>query len=86
MKTLMQNLSLRSPLSTNSSLYLTKFGNSADAVENDDDLFKLFQSDLDEFRSIQVLDPTLVPDGTTADDFADSNQTLSVARFCSNWQ
>ena len=34
-----------------------------------------------EFRSVQVLDPTLVPDGTTADDFTDSNQTLSVARF-----
>ena len=41
----------------------------------------MFESDLDEFRSIQVLDPTLVSDGTTADDFADSNQTPSVARF-----
>ena len=36
---------------------------------------------MDEFRSVQVLDPTLVPDGTTADDFTDSNRTLSVARF-----
>ena len=48
----------------------------ADAIEDNDDPFKSLQSDMDELK---LLDPTLVPDGTTAEDFTDADQTLSVA-------
>ena len=50
----------------------------ADAVEDNDDPLKSLESDLDELK---LLNLTLVPDGTTADDFTNADQTLSVAEF-----
>ena len=52
------------------------FETQTDAVEDNDDPFKSPQSGLDELK---LLSPTLVPDGTTTDDFTDADQTLSVA-------
>ena len=47
-------------------------------VEDNDNPFKLIQSDLDE---LELLNSTLVSDGTSTDNFTDANQTLSVADF-----
>ena len=47
----------------------------ADAVEEIDDPFKSLQSDLDELR---LLDQSLVPDGTTAKDYTDTDKNLVV--------
>ena len=47
----------------------------ADAVEEIDDPFKSLQSDLDELR---LLDQSLVPDGTTAEDYTDTDKNLVV--------
>ena len=46
-----------------------------DAVEEIDDPFKSLQSDLDELR---LLDPSLVPDETTAEDYTDTDKNLVV--------
>ena len=46
-------------------------------VEDNDDPFKSLEADLD---ALKLLDPTLVPDDTTAVDFTDADQTLSVAK------
>ena len=48
--------------------------------EDNDDLFKSLQSNLDELK---LLDPILVPDGTTTDDFTKNDQALSVAESAS---
>ena len=48
--------------------------------EDNDDLFKSLQSNLDELK---LLDPILVPDGTTTDDFTKTDQALSVAESAS---
>ena len=53
------------------------FETQADALEDNDDPFKSLQSDLDE---LNLLNPTLVPGGTTVDDISDADQTLSVAK------
>ena len=47
----------------------------ADAVEEIDDPFKSLQSDLDELR---LLDQSLVTDGTTAEDYTDTDKNLVV--------
>ena len=47
----------------------------ADAAEEIDDPFKSLQSDLDELR---LLDQSLVPDGTTAEDYTDTDKNLVV--------
>ena len=47
----------------------------ADAVEEIDYRFKSLQSDLDELR---LLDQSLVPDGTTAEDYTDTDKNLVV--------
>ena len=47
----------------------------ADVVEEIDDPFKSLQSDLDELR---LLDQSLVPDGTTAEDYTDTDKNLVV--------
>ena len=47
----------------------------ADTVEEIYDPFKSLQSDLDELR---LLDQSLVPDGTTAEDYTDTDKTLVV--------
>ena len=52
----------------------------AGAGEDNDDLFKLLQSNLDEWK---LLNPILVPDGTTTDDFTEADQALSVAESAS---
>ena len=46
-----------------------------DAVEEIDGPFKSLQSDLDELR---LLDPSLVPDETTAEDYTDTDKNLVV--------
>ena len=46
-----------------------------DAVEEIDDPFKSLQSDLDELR---LLDPSLVPDETTAEDYTGTDKNLVV--------
>ena len=46
-----------------------------DAVEEIDDPLKSLQSDLDELR---LLDPSLVPDETTAEDYTDTDKNLVV--------
>ena len=50
----------------------------ADAVEEIDDPFKSLQSDLEELR---LLDQSLVPDGTTAEDYTDTDKNLVVTDF-----
>ena len=47
----------------------------ADAVEEIDDPCKSLQSDLDELR---LLDQSFVPDGTTAEDYTDTDKNLVV--------
>ena len=47
----------------------------ADAVEEIDDPFKSLQSDLDELR---LLDQSFVSDGTTAEDYTDTDKNLVV--------
>ena len=48
----------------------------SDSVEEIDDPFKSLQSDLDE---LQLLDQSLVPDGITAEDYADTDNNLVVS-------